>query len=805
MPGTAASTETGIQTPKLRKRLRISRLAFAVVLVIAAIIGLGAIGVIVSALVSMPDWNPAMIAGAMTTTVYDRDNQPVASLHGTENRYPVSLNEIPTHLQEALVATEDTRFYQHHGFDPRGIARAAVVNITKGRIEQGGSTITQQLAENAFFDRQERSFKRKVQEVIMAVQLERMYSKEELLEFYFNEIYLGYGAYGVQAASHLYFDKDVKDLNLAESAMLVGLIKSPGTYSPLKDGNMPRAKERQSQILENMVRYGYIDSEEAEAARQTELNIKGYTPETAYRYPFYIDYVVETAEALLAANNLDEKLVFTGGLKIYTALDTKTQQKMEAIYADAENFPKSPDDRPVQSAMVIIDPSNGGVVSMVGGRNSQAMRGWNRATQARRQPGSSIKPVAVYAPAIEQAGYSPSTVVNDAPVSFGGYSPKNYDGSYRGPITLREATRWSVNIVAVKVLNSIGVERGYEFARNMGIPVNESSKNLALALGATEASPLEMAAAYATFASGGIYTEPHAILRITDRFDRVLIDVKPVRRVVMSEQTAYLITDMLQTVVTQGTGTRARIDRPTAGKTGTTELPPEFGNVKGTRDAWFVGYTPELVGAVWMGYDSTDQKHYLTNVAGGSYPAAIFQKVMQVAHEGKPVRAFPRPAGIVYVPVDVRNGLLPSELTPAQFVVTEVFAKDRVPTKVSQAWVQVQICTESGKRATANCPSVGNQTFSAGEAPTDYCPIHGSSDQNQGVRVTVCTDSHHGGTLYLANIPSAGQGGGCPLGMVETRTVSSSQVPMKYCPLKDHQVYNANDKRPGKDRKRRDD
>jgi len=788
-----------------RRRLRLGRALILALFVVGLVLVVGAAGVVLAAVRDMPDWNPALIGGAMTTTVYDSTNQPVATLHGPENRIPVPLAKMPKYLLEAVIATEDNRFYHHHGVDLRGIARAAVANLLSARIEQGGSTITQQLARTAFIEKPEKTLKRKVQEAIMALQLEKMYSKEEILEFYLNEIYFGYGAYGVQAAAKTYFNKNVEDLTLAEAAMLAGLIRSPGLYNPLKEGNLPRAKERQAQVLDNMVRYGYLSREEAEKAKAEELHFShGELEREGYRFPYYLDYVIEEAEELLAANGFEEKLLFTGGLKVYTALDTRTQEKMEEVYANPANFPKSPDNVPVQSAMVVLDPHDGGIKALIGGREHHVRRGWNRAVQARRQPGSAIKPIAVYAPALEEAGYSPATVVDDVPVSFPGYQPKNYDGRYRGLVNIREALRWSINTVAVKVLNDIGVEKGYNFARDLGLPLTPRSKYLSLALGAAEVSPLEMAAAYAAFANGGIWVQPHAVVKITDRFDRVLVEFKPQKKVVMSEQTAFLITDMLQTVVKEGTGRRAQLNRPVAGKTGTTQLPdtPEFRGKDGTTDAWFIGYTPELVGAVWMGYDHTDAKHYLRNVAGGSYPAAIWKAVMAEALKGKPVRDFPRPAGIVYVPIDVKSGLLPSELTPSQFIVTEVFAKDRVPTRVSDVWVQAQICTESKKLATPACPSVATGVFLKRpvpytgpvepedaylEVPTEYCPLHGSGGQG-AVEVAICTDPRHQGVPYLANVPQPGQEGGCPPALVQKRRYAPSEVPTQNCPLPEHQI-----------------
>lgn len=735
------------QPKKKKRRIRVARLIWLVILVILVIaLGVTA-GFVLSVARDLPAWNPGDMIGNMTTFVYDSNNEPVVQLHGVENRIPVELDAVPEHLINAFLATEDRRFFSHHGVDLQAIARAALANFRSGSIEQGGSTITQQLAKNAFIDNPEKTLRRKVQEAILALQLERVYTKEEILGYYLNQIYFGHGAYGVQAAAQTYFGKDVSQLDLAESAMLAGLVKSPGTYSPLKEGNLPQAKARQAQVLDNMVKYGYITPEEAQKAKEEELQFRsGEAAAQKYRYPYFIDYVIEEAEDLLEANGFNRELLYVGGLKVYTSLDTRIQQKMEQVYSRPENFPPGQKDRPVQSAMVVLDPSSGEIKGLIGGREHEVRRGWNRATRTKRQPGSAIKPLVVYAPAIE-AGHSPATVVDDSPVTFPGnppYSPENYDNTYRGLVNYREALRRSINVPAVKVLHDIGVNAGYEFGLSLGLPLVPKDKHLSLALGGITygVTPLQMAAAYGALANEGVWVQPHAVRRITDHQGRVLVEVTPQRRPVMSPQTAYLVTDMLQTVVKSGTGTQARLgNRPVAGKTGTTQLPntPEFRGLKGNKDAWFAGYTPELVGVVWMGYDEPiDRQHYLRNVAGGSYPARIWKAVMQEALKDVPFKEFPRPEGIVYVKVDVKSGLLPSDLTPSEFIVTEVFTTKSAPKKISQAWEKAEVCTESKQLATPYCPLTQTGIFLVRPVvegatvedysltkPKEYCQIHG--------------------------------------------------------------------------------
>ncbi|TDA68244.1 MAG: PBP1A family penicillin-binding protein [Clostridia bacterium] len=801
------------QTKKKKRRVRIGRLIWLIVLVIL-VVALGATtGFVLSVARDVPAWNPEDMIGNMTTLVYDSDNKPVIQLHGVENRIPVDLKAVPQSLVNAFLATEDHRFFSHHGVDPQAIARAALTNFRSGSIAQGGSTITQQLAKNAFIEKPEKTLRRKVQEAILALQLEHVYTKEEILGYYLNQIYFGHGAYGVQAAAQTYFGKDVSQLDLAESAMLAGLVKSPGSYSPLKEGNLPQAKARQAQVLDNMVTYGYLTPEQAQQAGEEELHFRNNQGAVQkYQYPYFMDYVTDEAENLLEANGFDPNLLYVGGLNVYTSLDTRIQQKMEQVYSDPSNFPAGPKDQLVQSAMVVLEPSSGEVRGIVGGREHEVRRGWNRATQTKRQPGSSIKPLVVYAPAVE-AGHAPATVVDDSPVTFPGnppYSPENYDHVFRGLVNYREALRRSINVPAVKVLKDIGVDAGYEFGLKLGLPLVPEDKQLSLALGGVTygVTPLQMAAAYDALANEGVWMQPHAVRRITDHQGRVLVEVTPGRKPVMSPQTAYLVTDMLQTVVKSGTGTQARLDgRPAAGKTGTTQLPeaPEFKGLSGNKDAWFIGYTPELVGAVWMGYDHTDQKHYLHNVAGGGYPARIWKAVMQEALKGVPVKEFPRPEGIVYVKVDVKSGLLPSNLTPPQFIVTEAFTTQSAPKKISQAWEEAQICTESQQLATPYCPQTqtgvflvrpvvegaGVEAYSLAK-PREYCQIHGPGGAvapgAQAGQVAVCADPRHQGQEYLANLPAPGESGGCPPEMIEYRRYPPGGGPQEKCPLPDHQI-----------------
>ncbi|MBE3572155.1 MAG: PBP1A family penicillin-binding protein [Moorella humiferrea] len=796
-------------SPKKRKRkLNVFRVFLLIFLVLAVTLAGAAVGFAIGIIRTMPDWQPDKLQLAMTTFIYDKNGQLVEELHGEQNRIVVPLEKIPKDLQNAVVAIEDARFYQHHGIDLKAIFRALWINLRSGGIREGGSTITQQLAKNAFIENPERTLRRKIQEAIMAIELERMYTKEEILENYLNIVYLGPGTYGVEAASRLYFGKSVSDLNLAEAAMLAGIIQSPANYDPRH--HEEAAKTRQEQVLDNMVKYGYITSEQAEKAKAEKLEYHEAPQTKTEKYPYFIDAVIDEAGRLLESQGIEAAELFRGGLKIYTTLDPKIQTEIEKVYADKNNFPAGSPDRQIESAMVVLDPHTGEVRGLVGGRDYTTKRGFNRAIQAARQPGSTIKPLVVYGPALEK-GYPPAFVIDDVPVSFPGaskpFTPVNYDGRYRGLISMREAIRWSVNIPAVKMLNTIGIETGYEFGRRLGLPLKPEDKNLSLALGGltTGVSPLQMAGAYGAFANQGIYIAPHFVTRITDRNDRDLIVNKPQRQEVMSEQVAYLMTDMLETVVRSGTGTNAQIGRPAAGKTGTTSLPdtPEYRGLKGEKDAWFVGYTPELVAAVWMGYDQTDPKHYLKNVAGGGYPALIWKKVISAALKDQPVQDFPRPAGIIYADVDAKSGLLPSELTPKEFIVKEIFTQNMLPTKVSDVWVQAQVCVTTGQLASPNCPDVKTGVFLKRpdnysgsikpedaylEAPTVVCTLHGGAGNGKQGLVSICTDPRHGAELFLANIPKKGEEGGCPPQYVKQVELPPEKIPTRYCNLPDHQL-----------------
>ena len=586
-----------------------------------------------------------------SSQVYDFQGTEVNKLRGKTYRLPVKIEEVPQVMQDAIVAVEDERFYDHRGIDYWGLGRAVIKDIRSGS-EEGASTITQQVVKNSLLT-PEKSISRKIREAFLARQVETTCSKREILELYLNMIYLGEGAYGVEAAARTYLGKPVSKLNLAESALIAGLSKNPSRYSPF--ANPEDARNRRNTVLNVMYRNGYISSPQLAAASAAPLPAKRYFPEDNYPYPYFLDQVISE---LIQKHGFSENQVYDGGLQIYTTLNPKIQQALEATFADPENFPAAQDTVLPQGAMVILEQATGSIRGLVGGRSHTVRRGFNRATMLRRQPGSAFKPLVVYAPAIEK-GYGPATILDSSLEVYGqnedSYSPDNMGNVSWGKISMRTAISNSVNTYAVKMLRIIGINDGYDFGKRLGLnSLIAQDKVLGLALGGVNLglSPLELATAYAPLANKGIKVEPYLIQKVTDARGKVLFENKPQVQRVMKQETADMITDLLQSAVQEGTGKQARLpDRPVAGKTGTTQLPDLslFKHLKqGNKDAWFAGYTPELVGVVWLGYDITDATHYLSKVYGGSYPAIIWQKVMSNILMGTPPSKFaPPPAEMI--------------------------------------------------------------------------------------------------------------------------------------------------------------
>ena len=560
-----------------------------------------------------------LAAFEQTSFLYGEDGALITEIHGAVNRVPVPLEEVPLHVQSAFVAVEDERFYSHHGVDIRAILRAAYSSLQSGRITEGASTITQQVIK-LYFLSPEQSLRRKMKEAVLAVEFERRYSKDKILELYLNRVYFGEGAYGIQSAAKVYFDKDSSALTVAEGALLAALLQAPSAYDPYI--NPGGALGRRNTVLEKMIQQKLIPEEQGLEALNTPvlLDDKAHKVQGS---SFFIDYVIEEAIEATGSEKFSK-----GGLKIYTTLEPEIQAKAEEVFRRPDLFPTGD----VEAALALVENGTGAIKALVGGRQYEANRGFNRATQLSRQPGSAFKPVAVYAPAFE-LGYGPESMVSDAPLNISGYKPHNSDGGYYGTVSARTALRWSRNVAAVWLLNQIGVDRGFEMAERMGFELVEEDRCLPLALGGLTrgVSPLQMAGAYAVFSNRGVFIKPYAIKSIVEPGGEVVYR-RPEGVPVMKASTAEAMQDMLRSVVEGGTGYRAAIRGVTvAGKTGTTELPDiaVFRGLAGNKDAWFVGFTSRYTAAVWMGYDEKDmdQQHYLT-AYGGNQPAELFRTVM---------------------------------------------------------------------------------------------------------------------------------------------------------------------------------
>ncbi|MCU6797156.1 PBP1A family penicillin-binding protein [Paenibacillus sp. WQ 127069] len=575
------------------------------------------------------------------TLIMDRNAQPASQLSSSRIE-PVPLKQIPLELRNAVIAVEDRRFYEHSGVDIWSITRALWRDLISGSMKEGGSTLTQQLAKNLFLQ-SDKTISRKLKEAAYALKINMTYTKDEILELYLNSIYFGEGRWGVQGAALEYFAKPVSQLNLVESALLAALPKAPTTYSPAK--NKDKALERRNLVLLLMKEQQFITTAAYNQAivqpitlqQQNEESLKG-------KYPSYVDYVIEEAAELYG---FTEEQILTSGLRIYTDLDPVIQQTTEEIYGQPSLFPESRTDQMIQSGAVIMDHRTGGIRALIGTRGPQVYRGFNHATQLRRQPGSSFKPLAVYGPALER-GYTSSSVLYDGKLDIGGYRPRDWDGQTRGQVTLKEAILRSWNIPAVWLLNQIGIEAGLDFVQRAGIPLTAADRSLSLALGGLSegVSPLQMAQAYGGIANLGVMQKAHAILKITTKDGHTLVEAVPQSSVLTRPTVAYDLTLLLQEAVKSGTGSAAAIGRPAAGKTGTTQLPdtPEFSSIgaNGAKDAWFVGFTPELTTAIWLGYDQTDRDHYLVT-SGGAVPAALFNRIMSRVLRDAPVTPFPIP------------------------------------------------------------------------------------------------------------------------------------------------------------------
>ena len=512
-------------------------------------------------------------------------------------------------------------FYKHRGFDPFALLRSLISNVQAGKVVQGGSTLTQQLARILFLST-ERTIDRKLKELIIAYRLEKTISKDEILEMYLNNVYLGEGAYGVSAAAEIYFNKKVKDLNLQECALIAGLPQAPSAYSPYQ--NMKYAKERRRMVLTRMANEGFITEEQATIAARSSINInKKYKPYLLNKAPYFVDYIKKEVERKAG---ISESELIQGGYKVYTTLNYKYQKI--ALDVVRKNLSLWRLNKPQQqAALVSFDVISGKILAYIGGKDYRTSQ-FDRVSQAIRQPGSSFK-VFVYTAAVEN-GFTPNDIYTDEPVKIGDWGPRNYGNIYKGDLYLYEAMAFSSNVIAAKLIKDIGVRKTINVARRLGITTN-IAKDPTIALGSSGVKLLELTSAYGVFANGGIKISPYAVERIETSNGRVIYQASNSYDRVLDPRTVSNIVTMLKQVVNKGTGRGANIRRPAAGKTGTTDS---------YRDAWFIGFTPEFVTGVWVGNDNNKPTAGLT---GGSIPATIWNNFMKKIEQGRPVKEFTYP------------------------------------------------------------------------------------------------------------------------------------------------------------------
>jgi penicillin-binding protein 1A len=624
-----------------RSVLGIIILVFLVVFVVSALAGSSLLYYLLlkelPSIAALKDYRPSI-----TTRVY-ADNNELIDEFFLEDRKVIKYEEIPKRVIQAFVAAEDARFFQHKGFDMQSMSRAFFKNLEAGRIVQGGSTITQQVAK-ALYLSPEKSYIRKLKEALLAYKIDRYLSKEEIITLYLNHIYLGHGTYGIEAASQGYFGKSTRDLTLAEVALLAGLPKAPSSYSPYLHPD--KAYQRQAYVLSRMLEDEYITVAEKDRALTTKLRFRSIKPKDKIA-PYFIENVRRYIQEKYGSD-----VLYREGLEVFTTLNIQMQKAArEAVdrgikeMEERENYEKGV----VQGAMFAMDPKNGAILAMVGGRDFNRSE-FNRATQSRRQPGSAFKPI-IYTAAFDK-GMTPSTVIIDSPIVFpdpsspdGLWKPKNFDEKFLGPTTLHNALIHSRNIITIKILEEIGVDYATAYAANMGI-TSPLARNLSIALGTSGVTLQELVRAYGVLANEGKRAQPFFIRKIVDRTGHVFEEAQPKLEQVIDPRIAFMTNYVMQDVVESGTGQRVKkLGRPVAGKTGTTD---------DMRDAWFMGFTPSLVAGVWVGFDQ--ERSLGRQEVGGRAAAPIWLYFAEMALLGMPIEVFPIPEGIVFAKVDPKTG-----------------------------------------------------------------------------------------------------------------------------------------------------
>lgn len=637
-----------------------------------------------------PELDPQLLTDAYSSKYYDKDGEEIGDFAGEEKRTKVEFDDLPDVLIDAVTATEDVRFFSHPGIDIRRIGGAVLANITRGFGAEGASTITQQVIEKSFLS-PDKKLKLKVQEQWLALKLEREYTKEQILEMYLNKIFYGNHSYGVAEAAKNYFGKtDLHDLTLVEAAILAGLPQRPTAYNPFENPDL--TAERVDTVLKLMVRHNKISQAEADEAR--EVDISSLLVEKKPKSMAYSAFIQQVEQEV--KEKLDGADIYADGLKIYTTLDTSAQDYVEFLLSDSEDNPINYPDDKLQSGMVILDTSNGAIRAIGGGRNYDY--GTNHATQNAQQLGSTAKPLVSFGPAIEYNKISTYHQLNDdEPYPIAGTDKviRNWNRQYQGWMSARYALSQSLNVPTVKLLEETGYENARKFGEGIGINFHNDTVTIGDAIGGTETrvTPLQLAGAYRAFGNEGIYNEPYAVTKV-EFPDGKVVDLKPEPEAAMSDYTAYMITDMLKTAITEGTG-RNYANIPglaVAGKTGTTTS-PHFEN--GSPDAWFSGYTTNYTIAVWSGYSSAEDRK-AQPIPDTSISQTLFKNAMTEISKDVETADFVKPDSVVEV--DIEKGSnpakLPSKYTPSSNIVTELFVKGHEPGEVSEKFDELDPVSE---------------------------------------------------------------------------------------------------------------
>lgn len=656
--------------------------------ILIAFLFIGIVGMIAGAatlayyIAGAPPLNENQLKGQLSSKVYDMYGNQIYEI-GTEKTTYVKIDDIPDQVKNAFIATEDVRFYEHNGIDLIRFGGAVIANIQEGFGAEGASTITQQLVKLSFLS-PEKTIQRKVQEAWLALQVEQKYSKDQILEMYLNRVYYPGNYYGVARAAEAFYGKTLDELSLDEVAMLAGMVKNPHGYNPRE--NPEAAEKRRNVVLMLMEKHGFISKEEADQAKQKSVTASLVNPtEKSNQYYAFIEQVIEEIREHL---DIDPS---AAGLKIYSTLDPDAQSYIENLLnGDQLNFRNEH----LQAGVALLDTETGEIRAIGGGRN-QPIGGFNYAVDTKRQPGSTIKPILDYGPAIEYLKWSTYHQIEDAPYTYSNGTPiNNYDNRYKGWMSIRQALADSRNIPALKALQEVGLDRAKDFAEGLGIKLDEISEAYAIGGFKEGVSPLQMAGAFSAFGNNGIYIKPHAVKKV-ELADGTVIELSPEPVEAMSDYTAFMITDMMKSVVQYGTGTRANVaGLHIAGKTGTTNFTPEEKqkyNVPkgGAKDSWFVGYTPKYTAAIWTGFEKNDEKMHLDRI-DQRLAKDIFREVIK--HVSKGDRSdFKQPNSVVKLAIEkgTNPAKLASEFTPKDMITYEYFVKGKEPTKVSNKYQQV--------------------------------------------------------------------------------------------------------------------